>query len=247
MARSTFQVRRTVPYSAPILAHRKRSLWEGGAVIDLLPPSFERLEYRLTCENDSLPRFPQCPRSKEVHIVNHLEGTSPHYFLDREYNHVEKLTYSSDTGWIDYDIPYIQRFHGIHTLVLEDATPLSTLAYSLLEEVENTSIAHLHSLETLKLIGLVPSYITRRLHTPVLKKLDITKGNTALHSLHTIPLALLQSVVSISICNKGSSTPPVFQHLRRIVCGAPSLARLEHSRSVSFWQQKMVQRAQYCL
>ncbi len=201
----------------------------------LLPPSLERLEYlflkNLNFKNDPLSRFPQSPRLKEVHLINHLEGTSPHYFLDRDYNNVEKLTYTCDTGWIDYDIPYIQRFHQIHTLVLEDAASLSTSLsrkslYSLLEEVENTSIAHLHSLETLKLIGLIPLYIMRRLHAPILKNLDITTGNTALHSLHIVPLSLLQSVVSISICHRGPSTPPIFQHLRRVVCDAPSLACL---------------------
>ena len=202
----------------------------GRTVIGLLPRSLERLEYlflkNLNFENDPLPHFPQCPRSKEVHLVNHLEGTSPYYFLDRDYDNVEKLTYTSDTGWIDYDIPYIQRFHKIHTLVLEDASPLSTLAYSLLEEVENTSIARLHSLETLKLIGLIPLYIMQRLHTPILKNLNITNGKTALHSLHLIPVALLQSVVSISVRYKSPSTTHVIRHLQRVVCNAPSLAYL---------------------
>lgn len=200
-------------------------------LLDLLPPSLERLEYlflkNLNFEDSPLPRFPQSPRLKEVHLVNHLEGTSPHYFLDRDYNSVEKLTYTCGSQWIDYDIPYIQRFHQIRTLVLEDVVPLSPLRYHKppyihLEEVENTSIAHLYSLETLKLIGLIPLDIMRRLHAPILKNLDITTGNNALHSLHIVPRSLLQSVVSISMW----STHPVFQHLRRVVRDAPSLACL---------------------
>ena len=204
-------------------------------LLDLLPPSLERLEYlflkNLEFDNYYLPCFPESPRLKEVHLVNHIEGTPPYYFLGRDYNNVEKLTYTCETGWTDYDIPYIQRFHQIRTLVLEDAASLSPSLcrkppYTQLEEVENTSIAHLQSLETLKLIGLIPSYIMRRLHAPILNDLDITTGNNALHSLHIVPLSLLRSVVSISMCQKGLSAPPVFQHLRRVVCDAPSLACL---------------------
>jgi hypothetical protein len=83
------------------------------------------------------------------------------------------------------------KFHGIHILVLEDATPFSTLTYSLLEEVENTLTAHLHSLETLKLIGSIPC-IMRRLRTPVLKKPNIT--------LETLPNeAMARCVLSTSL------------------------------------------------
>lgn len=204
-------------------------------VSTLLPPSLERLEYLFlkdfSFESDPRIRLPQCPRLKEVHLVNHLDRASPNYFLDRDHtSRVEKLTYTCVTGWIDHDIPYIQVFHGIHTLVLEDATPLSSYAYTLLEEVENTSIAYLHSLETLKLIGLIPLDIIRRLHAPILRRVEIATGDSPLqsHSLGKVPLVLLQSVTEmvISIRLSDPSTPPDPQHLRRVICGAPSLNRL---------------------
>lgn len=209
----------------------ENELYENHTVSLPLPSSLERLEYLFvrgfTLHSDPSDRFPQCPRLKEVHLVNHLEGTLPHYFLDHDYTHVEKLTYTSDIRWIDYDIPYIQNFHGIHTLVLED--PFSvTLRYTILGDVENTAIAHLHSLETLKLIGLVPLKIMQRLYVPNLKRIDIATGSSAphVHSLDKVPLPLLQSVVRIFICLSDSSTPPEPHHLRRIICGAPSLACL---------------------
>ncbi len=204
-------------------------------VSTLLPPSLERLEYLFlkdfSFESDPRIRLPQCPRLKEVHLVNHLDRASPNYFLDRDQtSRVEKLTYTCDTGWIDHDIPYIQVFHGIRALVLEDAAPLSSYTYTHLEDVENTSIAYLHSLETLKLIGLIPLDIIRRLHAPILRRVEFATGDFALqsHSLNTIPLVLLQSVteMAISFCLSDSSTPPDPQHLQRVICGAPSLTRL---------------------
>ena len=62
--------------------------------------------------------FPQCPRLKEPHLISHLDGAPPKYSLDRDGNHVEKLTYACNTEWIDYDIFFIQWFHGIRILVL---------------------------------------------------------------------------------------------------------------------------------
>jgi len=198
----------------------------------LLAPSLERLEYLFlkgsTSQSNPLIRFPQCPRLKEVHLFNYFDGDSPNYLLDRDHTHVEKLTYACDTGWMDVDIPYIQCFHGIRTLVLEDPSPDSSSEYQL--EVEDTSIAHLHRLERLKLIGLIPLEIMQRLHAPILRRVDIAAGNSApqSHALDTIPLSLLRSVteMSISICLSDSDTPPNPQHLRRVICGAPSLTSL---------------------
>ena len=203
------------------------------AVSTLLPPSLERLEYLFlkdfTFEGDPSIRFPLCPLLKEVHLINHLDRASPNYFLDGDHTSVERLTYTCDTGWIDHDIPYIQIFHGIRVLVLEDASPRSPFAYTLLEEVENASIAHLNSLETLKLVGVIPLDIMRRLHAPILRRVEIAAGESApeSHSLDTVPLELLQSVteMDIYICLLGS-TPPDLQHLQRIICGAPLLTRL---------------------
>ena len=202
------------------------------AVPTLLPPFLERLEYLFmkdfTFEGDPSIRFPQCPLLKEVHLINHLDRASPNYFLDGDHTSVERLTYTCDTGWIDHDIPYIQIFHGIRTLVLEDASPASPFAYTLLEAVENASIAHLNSLQTLKLVGLIPLEIMRRLHAPILRRVEIAAGACApqSHSFDTVPLELLQSVteMDIFISFSGSSTP--LDPLRRVICGAPSLIRL---------------------
>jgi len=199
----------------------------------LLPPSLERLEYLFlkgsTFKSNSLVRFPQCPQLKEVHLFNHFDGVSPTYFLDRDHTHVEKLTYTCDTGWMDYDIPYIRWFHAIRTLVLEDAFPDSSSEYDFLE-VEDTSIAHLHCLQTLKLIGSIPLEIMQRLHAPILRRVEIAVGNSTpqSHALDTVPLVLLRSVteMSISICLSDSETPSNPQHLRRVICGAPSLTSL---------------------
>jgi len=201
-------------------------------VATLLPPSLERLEYLFlkgfAFENRSLIRFPQCPRLKEVHLFNYFDGVSPEYFLNRDHTHVEKLTYTSDAGWIDHDIPYIQWFHAIRTLVLEDAAPYHQ--YEAYEEPENTSIAHLHSLETLKLIGSIPLEIMQRLHAPILRRVEIAAGNSVpqSHALDAVPLVLLESVteMGISIYLSDDETPPDPQHLRRVICGAPSLTSI---------------------
>lgn len=207
----------------------------------MLPPSFEWLEYLFlndfTFKCDPLIRFPQCPRLKEVHLVNYHNETSPNYLLDRDHPHVEKLTYTCCIGWIDYDIDYIQKFHGIRTLVLEDAPPDFALAYISFDEFEDTSIAHLHCLETLKLIGSIPLDIMQRLHAPMLRRVHIVTDNSALrsHVLDTVPLVLLQSVTEmglsicpseISICLSDSEPPLDPQQLRRVICGAPSLTSL---------------------
>lgn len=203
------------------------------AVSTLLPPSLERLEYLFlkdfTFEGDSSIRFPHCPLLKVVHLIDHLDRASPNYFLDGDHASVETLAYTCDTGWIDHDIPYIQIFHGIRTLVLEGDIAASPFAYTLLEEVEDTTIAHLNSLETLKLVGLIPLEIMRRLHAPILRRVEIIAGACApqSHSLDTVPLELLQSVteMDIFICFTGSTRPDP-QHLQRVICGAPSLTRL---------------------
>jgi hypothetical protein len=203
-------------------------------ISNLLPPTLERLEYLFlkgfAFQVNSFVRFPQCPRLKEVHLVNHFDGLSPKYFLDRDHSHVEKLTYTCGLGWIDHDIPYIQWFRGIRTLVLEDATPDSPSEYIVAEETENTTIAYLHRLETLKLIGPIPLDIMQRLRAPILRRVDIAAGTPAPHShpLDTVPLALLQSVteIGISICLSDSEIPPDPHHLRRVICGAPSLTSL---------------------
>jgi hypothetical protein len=198
----------------------------------LLPPSLERLEYlflkNFTFDSDPLIHFPQCPRLKEVHLFNYCDGVSPNYFLACDHTHVEKLTYTSDTGWEDHDIPYIQKFHGIRTLVLDDATPHSSSTYLVPDEVENTSIAHMHCLETLKLIGPIPLDIMQRIHAPILRRVDIVPGNSSSqsHPLDTVPLVLLQSVEEMRIYHPDSLTPPDPQHLRRVICGAPSLTSL---------------------
>jgi hypothetical protein len=223
-------------------------------VSTLLPSSLEKLEYLFLKDfsigSASLIRFPQCPRLKEVHLANHFDGDSPKYFLDRDHPHVERLTYTSSAGWMDHDIPYIQYFHGIRTLVLEDATLHSSSAYQPLPyepllDVENTSIAHLHCLETLKLVGSIPLDIMQRLHAPILRRVDIATGNFApqhprvltrvdivrgnlarqLHALDTVPLVLLQSVTEMGIFIY-SETPPDPQHLRRVIRGAPLLTSL---------------------
>jgi len=199
-------------------------------VATLLPPSLERLEYLFLkgyADNRSLNRFPQCPRLKEVHLFNYSDGLSPKYFLDRDHTHVEKLTYTRGGGWTDLDIPYIQWFHAIRTLVLEDATPGDYLEYDDLDEPGNTNIAHLHCLETLKLIGSIPLEIMKRLHAPILRRVEIATGDSApkSHALDTVPLVLLQSVteVGISICDSDDETP---QHLQRIICGTPLLTSI---------------------
>jgi len=200
-------------------------------VATLLPPSLERLEYLFlkgfAFENRSPIRFPQCPRLKEVHLANHFEGVSPKYFLNRHPTHVKKLTYTSDTGWIDHDIPYIQWFHAIRTLVLEDATPNSSSEYTCFEEPENASIAHLRCLETLKLKGSIPLEIMHRLDAPILRRVEIAAGNSVpqSHVLETVPLVLLRPVteMEISICISDDETP---QHLQRVICGVPSLTSI---------------------
>ena len=71
-------------------------------VSTMIPPSLERLEYLFlkdfTFERDPLIRFPQCPRLKEVHLVNYYNETSPNYLLDRDHPHVEKFTYTRRKG-----------------------------------------------------------------------------------------------------------------------------------------------------
>jgi len=202
-------------------------------VATLLPPSLERLEYLFlkgfSFDNRSSIRFPQCPRLKEVHLVDHSDGLPPKYFVNRDHPHVEKLTYACGTGWVDHDIPYIQWFHAIRTLVLEDASLSSSSEYIFFEDPENMSIAHLGCLETLKLIGSIPLEIMERLHAPMLRKVEITTGNAApkTHVLDTVPLVLLQSVteVGISICLSDDETPDP-QDLQRVICGAPSLTSI---------------------
>jgi len=202
-------------------------------VASLLPMSFERLEYLFlkdfTFEPVSLISFPECPRLKEVHLVNHFNGISPDYFLKRDHTHVERLTYSCSKVWIDYDIPYIQYFRAVRILVLEDANCHSSYTYLALKEVENTSIAHLHFLETLKLIGSIPLAIMLRLRAPSLRRVEIAAGNSAPqpHALATVPLVLLQPVteMGISICLSDSETPDP-QQLQRVICGAPSLTSI---------------------
>ena len=213
--------------------NKKSTSKDVSVITTLLPPSLERLEYLFlkdfVFENDSLIRFPQCPRLKEVHLVNHLNGVYPKYFLDRDHTHVEKLTYTCSTDWIDYDIPYIQWFYGIRILVLEDAARYSSSARRFLEGAENTFVAHLRCLETLKLIGSIPLEIMQRLHAPILRRVEIATGDSApkSHALDAVPLELLQSVTEmrISLCLLDNETPDP-QHLRRVICGAPSLAFL---------------------
>jgi hypothetical protein len=199
------------------------------SVSALLPKSFERLEYLFlkdfTIEGAPPTPFPQCPRLKEVHLFNHFDGSSPNYFLKRDHTSVEKLTYTSDEEWSDYDIPYIRNFHRIRTLVLENVTPI--YFYNVNSGVEDTSIANLHYLETLTLIGRVPLEVMQRLHAPILRRVDIATGDSApqSHSLNTVPLALLQSVTEMGIFIY-SETLPDPQHLRKVIYGAPSLTSL---------------------
>jgi hypothetical protein len=196
-------------------------------VATLLPKSFERLEYlflRDICIEGETPiRFPQCPRLKELHLFNYFDGFD--YFLKRDHPYVEKLTYTAE-GWAHYDIPYIQNFRRIRTLVLEQATHGSSSHFA----PEDTSVAHLHYLETLKLIGSIPLEIMQRIRAPILRRVDIATGNSApqSHVLDTIPLVLLQSVteIGISICPSDPETPPDPHHLRRVICGAPSLTSI---------------------
>ena len=213
----------------------QNSLYEIPLISSLLPLSLERLEYLsvrdFSIESDLFKHFPRCPRLKEVQLVDHFEGTSPHYFLAHDYTHVEKLTFASDSGWIDHDIPYIENFRGIHTLVLEGVT----LTYSFVEKVENTSIVNLHSLKTLKLFGSIPLNIMRRINAPLLNRVDIaTVAVQGSHSLDIVPLELLQSVtiMSISIHPSRSSTPFHPRHLQRVICGAPSLTCLTGTSAI---------------
>jgi len=214
--------------------YTENTFYDIPVVATLLPSSLERLEYLFlkdsAFDNSSSTRFPQCPRLKEVHLVDHFEGVSPKYFLNRDHPHVEKLTYACGTGWLNHYIPYIQSFNAIRTLVLEDTTSDSSSKYLYYEEEPgNTSIAYLGCLETLKLIGSIPLEIMQRLHTPILRRVEIAAGNSVpkSHALDTVPLVLLQSVteMGISICLSDDETPDP-QHLQRIICGAPLLASI---------------------
>jgi hypothetical protein len=194
-------------------------------VSTLLPPSLERLEYLFLkdfdSESDSLMRFPRCPRLKEVHLVDYFDGDSPKYFLDRDHTHVEKLTYDCSDGWMDHDISYIQYFHGIRTLVLESATYHS---FSYLKD--STSIVHLNRLDTLKLVGSISLDVIKRLHAPILRRVDIATGKFAQsHALDIVPLVLLQSVTEMGFFIY-SETLPDPQHLRRVISGPSSLTSL---------------------
>jgi len=217
------------------------TLYDRPILSTLLPPSLERLEYLylqdFTFHRGPPIRFPQCPQLKEVRLVNHFEGVSPHYLVDRDHTHVEKLTFTRDFMWIDHDIPCIQSFHAIRTLVLE-VTPRSFSAYIFLEEVENTSIAHLHCLETLELLGPIPLGIMQRLHAPSLRRVEIAASYSDPHShaLNTVPLVLLQPVteMEIWICllDDEIETLPHPQQLRRVICGAPSLTSIFGSLAI---------------
>jgi hypothetical protein len=196
-------------------------------VATLFPESFESLEYlflkHFSVGNDPSIRFPQCPRLKEVHLYNY---NGSHYFPKRDHPHVEKLTHTTDY-WADSSLRNIQRFQRIRALVLEDTTPDSSSDDDVNFGPRDISIAHLHCLETLKLIGSIPSEIMQCIRAPILRRVDIVMGNSApqSHVLNTLPLDLLQSVIEIGI-SIGLSDPETPQHLRRVICGAPSLISL---------------------